>query len=160
MLTCAELNIVLVILILSGVIWFNYKSRGSLFLNRELIPLPVWLRCLIPQKNCATVVDIDGWSVVHLLLYFVLGVFVPNHYLLVVTGSVAFEALERSLGERPRWIIDPATNLLGYTLGSMLSKRLRPQLTGYDFNSKKLTAVLLVIAVLLILYMRLSLRKE
>lgn len=64
----------------------------------------------------------DGWSIGHFAIYFTIGLFVPNAYLLVLGVSVMTELWEYIYGWRARWLLDPIVNLSGYACGTLIGQ--------------------------------------
>ena len=120
--------------------------------------LPENMKCWIksvstnPINNDCTRESIDGWSIGHIVIYLSIGLLVPHHYKTITFVSFACEAWEYVMGWRARWFLCPATNLLGYYIGSYFNKIIKlpyekmyrsmssPMITS--FSSGILTALL------------------
>ena len=128
-----SINIVLVIFTFGCLFWFLYnKYIVSLYecdehpLAKTLVDFPTWFKCdLVPatkhsdidQVKCSKVV-VDGWTLMHILLYFTIGVFIPGHWQVALLVSILFEYYEYISGWKAKWIIDPVANMTGYLLGT------------------------------------------
>jgi hypothetical protein len=84
------------------------------------IKVPHCIKCVIKHNKCETG-DINIWNVIHLVLYIVVGYFVPDRYLVILYISILNELIEIGTGNTAKLVIDPLTNLLGYFIGSNLS---------------------------------------
>jgi hypothetical protein len=73
------------------------------------------------NNNCNNE-DLDGWSIMHIMIYFTLGLFLPNAHLEVLGISIVSELWEYVIGWRARWILDPITNMFGYHMGTLVAK--------------------------------------
>lgn len=78
------------------------------------------IKCLFNQPNCSEA-DVDGWSLVQAFIYFVVGLIIPNKYLIIIIVSIILEILKPFIGYEPKYIIGPLLNTTGYIVGSMLS---------------------------------------
>jgi TctA family transporter len=77
---------------------------------------------LNPKKNDPKLLNIDGWSIGHIMVYISIGLFFPGKYLAVLVISILCEAYEYAVGWRARWLLDPVVNMVGYILGSLIEK--------------------------------------
>jgi hypothetical protein len=102
---------------------FTYKVKyGDLLANFKLFDVPYEIKCFFEEPGCEDG-NINGWSLVQIFAYLIIGYFVPNQYLVIVVISVLIELIEPMAGYQPKYIIDPVTNLTGYTLGSLMSPK-------------------------------------
>jgi hypothetical protein len=126
-----EIKILVTLAIVATIVFFTYVCIFMSILHIHplgtvLIHLPSWSKCYgLPistnaSLNCLSG-DIDGWSIVHLGLYFLIGQIVPNQYITILGASLMWELYEYYIGIRARWWQDPLINLVGYALGSSLS---------------------------------------
>jgi len=118
---------ILVWIIIFSVIWgiyqITYKMKNNDFLeNFKLFDVPYEIKCFFKEPGCEDG-NITGWNIIYLLAYLVFGYFVPNQYIVILVISVLIELVEPMAGYQPKYIIDPAVNLSGYTLGSLLSPK-------------------------------------
>ena len=91
----------------------------------KLIVLPKAMKCStsVPMVNGCRCddSDIDGWSLVHVLIYITIGMVLPGYLGVVLVVSLLCEAFEFAVGLRARWWQDPLANCLGYAIGSALA---------------------------------------
>ena len=125
-----EINYILVILFVSCLVWWSYNCfvrPKKHFLGETIYDPPHWFKCnplvknisINPKKNKCEKITVDGWTVMHIVMYIVLGMFIPGKLLFVLVLSVVCEIFEYFSGWRARWIFDPAANILGYWIGSL-----------------------------------------
>ena len=96
----------------------NKKKR---FWDRVIFKMPKSVKCFIGDINCKKG-DITLWTVFHFIIYFVVGVFLPHHYIEILLISIGCELLESGIGHTSKYIVDPVVNMLGYIIGSQFSK--------------------------------------
>ena len=124
---------IVIILAMTMAFWFFYnkiirKSNGDSF-EGTLFNFPNSIKCLFPNvsykehKNICEDADFDGWSVLHVILYVLMGALFPNEYVLVLILSIFSEMWEYVSGWGARWIVDPLVNLSSYWVGSQISKK-------------------------------------
>lgn len=130
-------NLVLIVLIIGCLGWLFLSYYHQDRMDKELWKPPESIQCLIPnittnkaKNDCTRYVNIDGWSISHVVFFFLLGLVVPSHYIAVLLLSIIFEYGEYLVAWRARWVLDPLVNLLGYFLGSLLSARFLSSLNG------------------------------
>lgn len=100
----------------------TYKAKyGDFLTNFKISDVPDSIKCMFGEDNCEEG-DIDGWSICHGLMYFIIGLIAPNYYITITAVSVVFELVQPFLGNSSRYIINPLVNLTGYTIGSIMSK--------------------------------------
>ena len=93
------------------------------FLLYSIWTPPEIVTCPFYYEKCQLGV-VDGWSAYHLFDHLIAGVLYPHvsfEYHFVLFQSVICEVGEFLAGERARFVVDPATNLLGYLLGNAVS---------------------------------------
>lgn len=130
------------------VVWVTYslairQGLGFHPLKHTVIPLPKWSKCYgLPTSthhaysDCMNT-DIDGFSIAHIVIYYTIGMVVPDQYVLILVVSLITEVYEWWRGWRGRWWQDPAVNLLGYWLGSLTyhknrrTREISQQVIGY-----------------------------
>ena len=88
--SCYSLNVLLLIGGVWCILWwlYNYCIRSHTFhpLGTILIHVPSWIQTLTPNvstnpnKNDPKLLNIDGWSVMHVLVYANIGIFFPSNY--------------------------------------------------------------------------------
>ena len=86
-----------------------------------IIEIPYEIKCMIGDSNCDKG-NVNYWSLIHLSIYIIIGYLIPDCYIEIIIISIACELLESALGYTNKMIIDPITNLIGYTIGSLLYK--------------------------------------
>ena len=126
-----KLNVLLVVLLLWCIPWWLYNR---FIRTKEFHPMgslkweatPRWLSCAIPyvsrdaeRDDCAAV-KLDAWSVGHVLIYATVAMVLPGQWAAVLAISILCEAFEYAVGWRARWLMDPATNIVGYAIGHAL----------------------------------------
>lgn len=96
-------------------------------MNSSVIPIPQSLTWLFPRMWKGKVLhtsyeeSLDGWSIGHLVTYFVLGMFYPGKYGTVLGLSILCEMYEFVFGYKAR-LSDLYVNLTGYWLASRYYK--------------------------------------
>lgn len=93
------------------------------------IDLPYSLKCLIPFKRCEDSY-LDGWTLMHVIMHYIIGLLYPNEYLFVTGLSFGTEAVEQLVGARPRYIVDPLTNIGSYYIGNQVRKFILQNVTS------------------------------
>lgn len=129
-----DLKVFVAILCFYIIIWYLYSLiiKGvfgvQLMDTTKLIELPKWSKCYglptstNPAFDDCNSCDIDGWSIAHFVVYFTLGAIVPGHYSMALLVSILCEVYEYAMGWRTRWWQDPVVNMIGYVVGSMMSR--------------------------------------
>lgn len=97
-------------------------------LSGSIIDVPHSIKCAFDEPQCETG-DIDYWSIIHAVGFFVLGYFIPNQYLTVLILSVFIVIIEPYIGYKPKYIIDPLINITFYSLGSLVAPKKK-----YDYG--------------------------
>lgn len=133
-----QLKKLIVLLIIFAILWqiynITYRQKyGDYFGNMKVAEVPHSVKCFFNEPGCEEG-DIDGWSIVYALIYFIVGLIIPNQYLAVIVISILFELAQPYFGNRSRYIINPLVNITGYGLGSLLSKNMN----GYKEKYKVL----------------------
>ena len=123
-----QIKKLIVILIIFAVLWqiynITYRAKyGDYFGNMKIADVPFDVKCFFNESGCEEG-DIDGWSLVYALIYFIIGLIIPNQFLIVIIVSVVFEILQPYFGNNARYIINPLVNITGYGIGSLMSKYL------------------------------------
>jgi len=139
--TLREVNLALIVGIISVLVWAYLLVPLREDLHTPFYTPPKEWSCALPvsadpQKDCSLINNLDGWSLIHLLLYFLLGVLFPQRLGLIVLISFLFEGIEYYYRGRARWILDPAINIIGYLLGESFSPTLREGLVGWFYYSE------------------------
>lgn len=113
-------------------LWAFYNSvirpkdlNAKIFMDKCVINIDDKLKPAFPAINHKNEIIhekcLDGWSLGHFILYLVTGIVSPGHYKLVFGISIFCEIFEKYSKQRAR-ISDLYTNMVGYIIGSMLSK--------------------------------------
>ena len=133
--SCYSLNVLLLIGFTWCILWwmYNYYIRTPSFhpLGTVLLHVPSWIQKLTPhvstnpKKNDPKLLNIDGWSVGHVLIYASIGMFFPGKYMEILVISLLCEVYEYAVGWRARWLLDPLANMLGYVLGELIESRFK-----------------------------------
>ena len=101
---------------------------------------------------------IDLWSMIHIFIYFISGLIIPNEYEFVIIISILCEITEYLIGYRGR-LSDLFFNLLGYYIGSNIHiSTLRKY--GKFLNNNKDIIVYSVPILFIILYLMARVRKK
>ena len=135
--SCYSLNVLLFIGVVWCMLWwmYNYFIRTPSFhpLGTIFLHVPSWIQNLTPnvslnpKKNDPKLLNIDGWSIGHVLIYATIGLFFPGKYIEILLISFLCETYEYAVGWRARWLLDPVANMVGYIAGSIAEKH-------YNFN--------------------------
>ena len=93
--------------------------------------VPYSVKCFFNEPGCEEG-DIDGWTIVRGLAYFIIGLIVPNQYLAIITISIILEVVQPFIGNNPRYIINPLVSLTGYAFGSIIGTSTKSFKKKYD----------------------------
>lgn len=121
-----NLEKIAILLLVVGILLILYNKLikpmiGGDPLQTKILILPNEIKCAFGERDCENG-DLNGWSVAHFLMYFLIGIVVPGEYGLVILFSIIFELIEPIMGSNSKFIADPIVNFLGYLSGSQLSK--------------------------------------
>jgi hypothetical protein len=112
--------IFILIAIVSLVFIFLYKNDHSDILSKtKLMDVPYSVKCFFKEPGCEEG-NIDGWSIVYLLFFFIMGLIIPKKYVLVFLITIAVEIFKPCIGGRSKYIINPIIGMTGYAIGSLL----------------------------------------
>jgi len=144
----------IIIYLISGIIWniycrvfFNYWIINKDILNKfTLIELPESIKCLIPHYNCENL-RANGWTVLHIILYFAIGLYYQNIDSYIIVSSILFEYFEGLYNFDAKYVIDIMFNYLGYKLGVYFSKKIKPIQINITYNQ-----ILVLILINIILF--------
>jgi len=84
------------------------------------------IRTLLGKKIFVNgLINIDGWSILHVALFFFIGMKFPNQWGAVILGSLIFEFIENKVSKKVSFLredvkdtfSDIGFNLLGYWIG-------------------------------------------
>ncbi|AKI80228.1 hypothetical protein QJ850_gp471 [Acanthamoeba polyphaga mimivirus] len=122
--TTNNVKILIILIIFVVIVWQFYyyatSKHNNNFLNKKIAIVPHDIKCLFNQPNCSEA-DVDGWSLIQAFIYFIVGLIIPNKYLIIIIVSIILEILKPFIGFEPKYIIAPLLNTTGYIVGSMLS---------------------------------------
>jgi hypothetical protein len=105
-----------------------YIPKYGDYFGQKLVDVPMGVKCAFNEPQCEKG-DLDGWTLVHAVGFFLLGYFIPEQYLAVIILSIIIVVIEPYFGYHPKYIIDPLVNLTAYSVGSLLSPK-----KVYDYN--------------------------
>ena len=88
-------------------------------LNESLVNVPMEIKCAFNEDACEQG-NIDGWSIVYLIAYSIIGYNIPNQYLVVLFASIIVEVVFYSIGYPARFIMNPLIAISGFSVGSYL----------------------------------------
>lgn len=131
-------KILLLIFIFTVIYWLydaTYRARYGHAISSSLWSVPLEVKCFFGEDKCEEG-DIDYWTLLHGLIYFVIGILVPDQYLTVIIVSIVFELLQPYLGNGSRYLINPLVNLTGYSVGSVLSRYFQSNSQSKCYNAK------------------------
>ena len=123
-----QIKKIIVLLIFFAIMWqiynYTYRTRYGDYFSNTIVDVPYSIKCFFNEPGCEEG-NIDGWSIVHGLMFFIIGLIVPNQYLVILIISIILEFIQPYLGNNARYIINPLINLTGYTLGSIMNSNSR-----------------------------------
>lgn len=102
----------------------SLEANGS----DELVYTPEWSKCLFGQPQCEKS-KFTWWTVLHIIMYAIVGYLVPNLYVEVAIISVGFEMIEYGVGYPAKFVLDPVANLFGYFIGSTIANMATSRMT-------------------------------
>lgn len=113
---------ILVILAIGCIAWGIYRFCLYMFdlpdVNNTCLTKYPWKPPIVKNGLLRYETCVDGWTLCHIVLYFLTGVFCPHHYYMIGLISIGFEYMEMRHGTRAR-VSDILWNLVAYGLGSM-----------------------------------------
>ena len=123
-----DIKTIIIIIIIFAIIFqiynITYKSKyGDPLTKMKISKVPYELKCAFEEPGCEEG-DIDGWTLMHGLMYFIIGLIVPNKYLIIFVISILWEIIQPLFGNNARYIINPLVNLTGYGIGSIVKNSL------------------------------------
>lgn len=119
-----KISLIIIIVIITWIIYFLIlcDKIGVYFTNHKLIEVPYDVKCFFGEEKCEEG-DINGWSLVNIVIYFIIGFTLPGQYLLIIILAFIYEFLQQYLGNHSMYIIGPLVKITGYSIGSFLSPR-------------------------------------
>lgn len=119
--------ILIIIILVTAFVFISKIVNQTLSENNPLkmhiATVPHSIKCLIKYPNCDNN-DIDGWTLMQGLIFFIVGFMIPNTYLAALIVAILLAIVKRYFGEKPKFIINPLISMAGYTLGSFLHNQL------------------------------------
>jgi hypothetical protein len=109
---------------------------GDVFSNIKLIEVPVEIKCFFGENGCMEG-DIDMWTFIYAVFYFLIGYFIPNYYFTIFIISLLIEICQPLLRNNPKLIINPLIFLSAYFVGSNVSYRNNAYKTSKDYIDYK-----------------------
>jgi hypothetical protein len=131
-------KIIVLVIIFTLIYWLysaTVKAKYDETLTHKIVEVPDALKCFFGEDRCDEG-DIDYWTLLHGIVYFIIGVLVPDQYLIIVLISIGFELFQPYLGNSSRYIINPLVNLTGYAIGSVLNKSVASKSDQLNYSSK------------------------
>ena len=121
-----QIKKIIILLIIFAVVYqvynFSYKAKhGDILSNIKFADVPDSVKCFFNEPGCSKG-NIDGWSLMHGLMFLIIGLIVPNQYFFVIIISIALEILQPFIGNNARYILNPLINLTGYAVGSVINR--------------------------------------
>lgn len=110
--------LIVITLFIPGVI---IECKYNHLTKRKVIKLPTDLKCFVGDHRCKEG-DFEIWTLVHFVIYFAIGMYIPSLYFEILIISIACELLETAIGFPAKYILDPIVNMAGYILGSQFSR--------------------------------------
>lgn len=116
------------LLIIFAIVWqvynYTYRAKHGDYLSQiKIADVPESIKCAFNDPGCEEA-NIDGWALVHALMYFIIGLIVPGYYLLIIAISLLFEISQPYFGNKARYVVNPLINITSYTIGSLLSNKI------------------------------------
>lgn len=115
---------IILLLIFFAIIWqiynYLYRKNNNQFLDMEIVDVPHSVKCFFNESKCEEG-NINGWTLIYGLMYFIIGLVVPNQYLAILIISILFELFQSYHGNNAKYIIGPLVSLTGYGLGSLFN---------------------------------------
>jgi len=99
--------------------FMNADNEMGDIVNSIKVDVPEKVKCPIRYFRCDEGV-INLATLLHFIMYFIIGMVIPNRYGAILIVSIVFEIIELWVGFPCKIILDPIVNMLGYFLGSML----------------------------------------
>lgn len=126
------ISIFILIAIIALVYMLLYRGDHSDILSRvKLADVPYSVKCYFKEPGCEEG-NIDGWSIVYLLFFFIVGLIMPNQYVLVLLVTIGIEIFKPCIGGHSKYIINPIIGLTGYAIGSLI----RTKTIHTDYHEK------------------------
>lgn len=95
---------------------YLYQFNGKVIEN-PLIEIPCGVKCYFGEQGCEKG-NFTFFTIIHLVMYIVIGFLVPGYYIEILLISIACELLEAGLGVQSKFLLDPVVNMIGYVIGT------------------------------------------
>jgi hypothetical protein len=100
--------------------WYRFYNTTLSGAELGRLKVPQSIKCLFGEDRCEEG-DINIWTVMHFVIYFIAGLLFPNRYLFMLGASLFCEFFELMIASyNSKWIVDPIFNMFGYWLGNLL----------------------------------------
>lgn len=112
---------IIILLTIFAVIYqiYNYFYKSTFINQIKIADIPLEVKCFFKEPNCEEG-DLDGWSIVYFLIYFIIGLVIPDQYITIVVILVFIEIVKPLGGYKPKYFINPLIGLTGYSIGSFI----------------------------------------
>lgn len=94
-----------------------FKNYPFAEIKDPIFEIPCGLKCYFGEPGCEGG-DFTVFSIIHLIMYIIIGWFVPGYYLEIFFISLACEFLEAGIGAQTKFLLDPLVNMIGYAIGT------------------------------------------
>lgn len=109
-------------------VYYNHvvPHKGDLLMYRmPTVDVGGRLKCVVPYGNCEHDL-ITGWSLIRLVMFGVIGAYMPDNYITVLVYGAITESTALASRGRPRYISNTLVNTAGYAIGSNFRQLLMP----------------------------------
>lgn len=97
-------------------------STKTMVGSDKLINVPYSIKCFFGENSCEKG-DIDGWSILLAIIYFIIGWIKPHYYGTIIILSIVMECIQFYMNSQSKFIINPLIAITGYIIGSLLSPK-------------------------------------
>ena len=130
---------IIILLIVFGILWHIYTSsnigsQNDMQFSKKIMDVPKSIKCFFSDQHCNEA-NLDAGSVVQLIVYFIIGLMVPNHYVAIIIISIIIEIAKPFFGYRSKYVVNPIINFTGYLIGSALSHQCNKKQITYNYRS-------------------------
>ena len=103
---------------------YFWPAQAKSILTHKLAEVPMDIKCVFNEPKCEEG-DIDGFTLVTGIVFVLIGITVPDQYLIVAVWSIILELVRSWMGTGARYVIGPLVNLTGYGIGSAISRPIK-----------------------------------
>lgn len=114
-------QIILIILIFTIIISYIRLLSNHQY-NFKIVNIPYSIKCAFKEPGCEDG-NIDTYSMIHALIFFILGLLFPNNYIIIFIMSIIIELLQPFIGNKARYIINPLISITSYSIGSLIKNK-------------------------------------